>query len=379
MSTTFTAPNTTITTDQYSGTWVEVLKTSLVGAPPGYDGIRSYCASLGVDGAGHAACFSTNKIQHTGNSGGEFDATFRKYTTQIYGPNNSTIDVGITFNNMGIYYAGQKYNTGYADARAGILLLSNSDFLDPSKETYEWLASNKWDGGTWGLSRNNGCTVFNICSSTQGVAALVPYNANYGSQGSGSISLYIRIPNNIAPGSYTGTVVLGTLSFSMDINGSTTTSSASIYGYFEVTIPQRCKISFPNSVTFDTINSGNQSTAPLQTKSVTFTSECSGLAESTVTAELLLESDAFDADIGAVMFDTEKTLGVKASLNSIIDCSSMSNELFNNQFLLVEHPMSTGISTLSKDIYIALCKYGLMTQPGDYSKSINAKVIYSTP
>lgn len=381
MATEFTAPSTAITIEQSSGSWIQVQKTYLFGAPPGYDGIRNGCQSLGNDGHGYAAC-GTTELQHSGNYGGEFNVMVHKYTGKISGPNNSTIDVGIAFDNMGVYYAGQKYNTGHADARAGILPLSRAGYIDPSQGFTDWrLSNNAWDGGTWGIWPNNGCIVFNMCVRTKGIIALVPYNAQYGSQAVGTISLYIRVPNNIAPGTYSGRVLLGSVSLEMDLghNGSSS-AHASIYGNFEVTIPKRCKISFPSSVTFDTINSGgNQSTAPLQTKNVTFTSECSGLAESSVKAELLLESDSFDTAIGAVMFDAEKTLGVKASLNPVIDCSSKSNELFNNQFLLVEHPKSTGKSTQSKNIYIALCKYGLITKPGDYSKSINAKVIYSTP
>ncbi|MFJ3000791.1 hypothetical protein [Raoultella planticola] len=376
IATTFTAPGQSISVAQPSGSWVLAHKWTLFGAPPGYDGIRSLCSGLGNDGHGYAGC-ATGEKAHSGNYGGSIEGSVMKYTGTINGPNNSTMEVGIGLENMGLYFAGQKYNTGYADARATIIPLS-SDFSKP--EGTGKFSKLDWESGSWGLKHNNGCNVFNQCNRTQGIAALVPYHSSYGSQAVGSISLYIRVPNNISAGKYSGTVNLGYVNVSMDMghNGSAS-YTASIYGAFEVYIPQRCNITFPGSVSFDTINGGTQSTTPLQTKTVTFTSECTGLAQTTVKAELLLESDAFDTAIGAVMLDTDKTLGVKASLNSAINCSSTSNELFNKQFLLVEHPQSTGTSTLSKNIYIALCKYGLITKPGDYSKSINAKVIYSTP
>lgn len=375
-ATTFIASSNSISTTQPSGDWVLAQRFTLSGAPPGYDGIRALCSGLGSDGQNHAGC-ATGEIGHAGNYAGNIEGGFTKFTGTINGPNNSTMEVGIGLENMGLYFAGQKYNSGYADARATIMPLS-SDFSQPASKGAFWRYG--WESGSWSLKRNNGCSVFSICNKTVGIAALIPYNSSYGSQAVGTISLYIRVPNNINAGKYSGTVNLGNAYVTMDMGASGTRNyRASINGTFEVNIPQRCNITFPGAVSFDTINGGTQSTTPLQTRSVTFTSECSGLAQTTVKAELLLESDAFDTAIGAVMLDNEKTLGVKASLNPSINCSSMSGELFNNQFLLVEHPQSTGVSTLSKNIYVALCKYGLITKPGDYSKSINAKVIYSTP
>lgn len=377
IATTYTAPTKNISLDQPSGRWVEVHKFYLFGAPPNYDGIRSFCSGLGNDVDSYAAC-ATGEIAHSGNFAGNIEGSFIKRTATIDGPNNSKMEVGITFNNIGLYFAGQKYNSGYADARATMIpLLSNS--TDPS--TTSWTQRDiGWESNEWALKHNNGCNVFNQCNRTKGIAALLPYNARYGSQAVGTISLYIRVPNSINPGRYSGTVNLGnaTITMNMGHNG-TKNYNANVYGSFEVNVPQRCKITFPSSVSFNPINGGTQSTTPLQTKNITFISECSGLAETSVKAELLLESDSFDTAIGSVMLDTEKTLGVKASLNSTIDCSSKTNELFNKQFLLVEHPNSIGTSTQSKEVYIALCKFGFVTKPGDYSKTINAKVIYSTP
>ncbi|EED9464998.1 hypothetical protein AA481_005123 [Salmonella enterica subsp. enterica] len=377
IATTLSAPYTAISVDKPAGTWIEVGKFDFMGSPPNYNGIRNYCTGLGNDGSNYAVC-AVGEKSHSGNHGGSIEGFFYKTTGTINGPNNSTMEVGITFNNMGVYFAGQKYNTGHADARAILMPLSGIGFVSPSENA---AAGNEvsWESGSWGLKTNNGCSVFNQCNRTKGIVALLPYHAKYGENAMGSISLHIRVPNNISAGKYSGTVNLGHTKVVLNMNNSGSTYSATLYANFEVHVPQRCKINFPGSVTFNPINGGVQSLTPLQTKDVNFTSECSGLAETSVKVELLLESDSFDSTIGAVMLDTERTLGVKASLNSTIDCSSKSNELFNKQFLLVEHPKSAGKNTQSKKIHIALCKYGLITKPGEYSKSINAKVIYSTP
>jgi len=375
IATTFSAPSTTITLDQPSGRWIEVKKFLLFNAPPNYDGIRGFCSGLGVDGNGYAAC-ATGEIVHTPNFGGAIDGSFTKNTAKLTGPNNTSMEVGLAFSNMGIYFAGQKYNSGHADARATIIPLASA-FTDPSTNTTT-AQSIGWEGA-WSLKVNNGCNIFSPCTTTKGIAALLPYNSKYGTQAIGGISLYIRVPNVINPGRYSGTVSLGRVSINMDMgSGGTRVYHANINAYFDVIVPQRCKITLPSSVSFNTINGGNQSVPRIQTKSITFTSECSGLAETSVKAELFLESNAFDTTIGAVMLDSEKSLGVKASLNPTIDCSSKSNELFNKKFLLVEHPKSIGTSIQKKEIYLALCKFGLITKPGDYSRTINAQVIYST-
>ena len=375
IATTFTTSGKNILINQPSGSWVLVEQFTLSGAPPKYDGMKNGCSGLGSDGQNYAAC-ANGEVVHTPNHPGDIAGTLIKNTGTLSGPNGSTMEVGVGFKNMGLFFGGQKWNSGYADARATIIPLP-SNLEGPGDGSVS--ENYGWGGGNWLLHQNNGCTIFNACDQTKGIAALIPYNATYGNQATGTISLYIRVPDAINAGTYTGTVSFGTVQVRMDMGGSGTyTYSASISGKFEVNVPQRCNMTFPGSVSFDTINGGTQSTTPLQTKSVTFTSECTGLAQATVKAELLLESNSFDAAIGAVMLDTEKTLGVKASLNPSINCSSASDELFNNQSLLLTHPKSTGTSTLSKDIYIALCKYGLTTKPGDYSKSINAKVIYST-
>lgn len=313
-----------ITMDTASGEWVLIKTIPLRASLPNANSILTYCAGLGDEGSHYAACGSFR----TGNgrvSGADTFITSEFHQPQgqqLEGADGSKMDVKAEFRNIGMYFTVMHINqhNEQADSRSYVRALSNS-YSDTT-------GAINWRDSKLTRFRDGRCAGYALCNKSEITTALIPYSGGtllFPTTGNGGLDLYVRVPNDIKSGVYSGEVTLGTLTTKVQFGSlGTPSATASIKGRFRVTVPQRCKMTFPEAVSFDATNSGTPSTTmPLQNKKVTFTSECSGLNESNVEVELFLAIDDFDTAIGAAMLDNEKTLGVKASLAPITNCSSM--------------------------------------------------------